>query len=1339
MFLSVRKKHWLLLTFAFVLALCFVCISGVKMRKEAIEAAANNASILVQSLAAQQEQVVIGIRQTLRTISFLPELKNLDANACNELFRKLHDANPSYTNINSVTPDGTIFAASAPFDNINLSDRKHFQNALKTLDLSPGEYIVGRVSKVSSINYTFPVINDKVPVAFVTIGFNLEAFSSFIKKVKLPEGYVFTILDGAGVRLYREPEHPLTYPGTGVREEIFAKISGNVDHGTFETTSDDGVKRLYAFRQLRLRDDMAPYMYMLIGIPTNMIIQKANTALAMNLAILAIAAAISFFLVWFFGKPLARLSAAAQRIGKEDLAVRTSLPYTPDDVGQLAKSFDDMASMLEIRSLESRNAEEALRESESKYRNLVETTGTGYLIIDPEGQVLDANVEYARLSGNKSVSEILGRNIEEWTAPHDRERNREELKRCVAGSPIRNFEIDYAHSGGGILPVEINGTLSNAAEGTVIICLIKDITERRRTEAELQNAYDGMESMVARRTAELSSANEQLRSEIETRKKVEAALRESENRFGSLFEGHRATMLLLDPVSGAILDVNEAAVEFYGFSKAELCTMNISQINLLPAEQIAEARLRIAERKASSFIFPHRLRSGEIRTVEVYSSPIELGGRMVLFSIIHDITERKRAVDELAQTNEYLENIFENSPDGIGIVDKHGIFIKWNKVAADQYGYTFEELGGRSAFDFYADKGELDSMLTELRRLGTAKKHEIRMKKKDGSIAAFEISISLLRGNENEIIGSVCVARDLSDIKKTLNALEASHEQLQQEIAVRLHAEMALRESRRELENIIDFLPDATFVINSQRKVIAWNKAIEELTGIKAEDMLGKGDHEYSLPFYGERRPVLVDLALEFDEKIKAKYLQVERKGEALIAHVYTPGLQKGGRSPFLVATARVLRGSDGSIVGAIESLRDFTAIKDTQDELRRTNVEMAQLVASIPSFLIGLTPERRITRWNRAAEKVFGIAGDKVLGMPIDECGIQWNSKKISEAIDLCRTGNTAISLDDIRFLRTDEKEGFLGITVSAIKGAQEGLPGILLLGNETTQQKILESQLLQAQKLESIGQLAAGIAHEINTPAQYVGDNVRFLLEAYEDLEPIHALYDQLLSNLRGENPTEDLVRTIETAVEQADLGYLRQEVPKAARQSLEGIERISRIVRAMKDFSHPGTDVKTDIDLNKAIESTITVARNEWKYVAEMVTDFDPALPFVPCLPAEINQVVLNIIINASHAVSDALKRSGSETKGTISISTSALGDNAEIRICDTGTGIPENIRSKIFDPFFTTKEVGRGTGQGLAISRSVVVDKHGGTITFDSEIGKGTCFIIRLPLNQKGSEK
>ena len=178
------------------------------------------------------------------------------------------------------------------------------------------------------------------------------------------------------------------------------------------------------------------------------------------------------------------------------------------------------------------------------------------------------------------------------------------------------------------------------------------------------------------------------------------------------------------------------------------------------------------------------------------------------------------------------------------------------------------------------------------------------------------------------------------------------------------------------------------------------------------------------------------------------------------------------------------------------------------------------------------------------------------------------------------------------------------------------------------------------------------------------------------------------------------------------------------------------MSKIVGAMKDFSHPGGEELEAVDLNKTIESTITVARNEWKYVAEMVTKFDPALPPVPCLVGEFNQVVLNIVINASHAIADVVSKNTGE-KGTITVTTRQDGDWAEVRIRDTGTGIPEKHRSKVFDYFFTTKEVGKGTGQGLSIAYAVITEKHGGAITLESEMGKGTTFIIRLPIEPESA--
>ena len=280
------------------------------------------------------------------------------------------------------------------------------------------------------------------------------------------------------------------------------------------------------------------------------------------------------------------------------------------------------------------------------------------------------------------------------------------------------------------------------------------------------------------------------------------------------------------------------------------------------------------------------------------------------------------------------------------------------------------------------------------------------------------------------------------------------------------------------------------------------------------------------------------------------------------------------------------------------------------------------------------------------------------------------------------------------------------------------------------------MEIQLRQAQKLESIGQLAAGIAHEINTPTQYIGDNTRFVQDAFGDLNPLLSQFARLLEAVKAGAVPPALVAEVEAAAAAADVDYLSAEIPKAIQQTLDGNERVAKIVRAMKEFSHPGTEDKTPIDLNHAIESTLTVARNEWKYVAEVVTEFDAELPAVPCLPGEFNQVILNLIVNAAHAIADVVG-DGAKGKGTITVSTRRCGERVEVRIGDTGTGIPEKARDRVFDPFFTTKPVGKGTGQGLAIARSVIVDKHGGTISFETETGRGTTFIIHLPTTDKAA--
>jgi signal transduction histidine kinase len=279
-----------------------------------------------------------------------------------------------------------------------------------------------------------------------------------------------------------------------------------------------------------------------------------------------------------------------------------------------------------------------------------------------------------------------------------------------------------------------------------------------------------------------------------------------------------------------------------------------------------------------------------------------------------------------------------------------------------------------------------------------------------------------------------------------------------------------------------------------------------------------------------------------------------------------------------------------------------------------------------------------------------------------------------------------------------------------------------------EDQKRMVLELELRQAQRLESIGTLAAGVAHEINSPAQFINDNLHFLKDSVKSL----GHYTQDCRKVASEN--EDLTAR-QQAVNRFDLQYdtdfLLNEIPQAIAQSLEGIDQIRQIVSAMKDFSHMGQGERASAYLHDAIENAITISRNEWKSVAEVKLDFCENLPLVPCFIGEIKQVILNLIVNAAHSIEDAIQEHLLD-KGKITIRTHHDDAFAYIDITDTGTGIPEKNHTRIFDHFFTTKEVGRGTGQGLAMAYQTITEKHGGKISFDTAINVGTTFHIKLPL-------
>ena len=410
------------------------------------------------------------------------------------------------------------------------------------------------------------------------------------------------------------------------------------------------------------------------------------------------------------------------------------------------------------------------------------------------------------------------------------------------------------------------------------------------------------------------------------------------------------------------------------------------------------------------------------------------------------------------------------------------------------------------------------------------------------------------------------------------------------------------------------------------------------------------------------------------------------------------------------------------------------TELKAGRPDAQRALRETEQLLDTLPAILVGLSHSLRVTRWNQMAGKVFGAAAAQTCGKLLEEAGIHWDWDRVRRGIRACREEGVSIRVDDVPFVRTNGKDGVLGLTIHPLTRDGDVFLGFTIIGADITERKNLEKQLAQAQKLRSIGQLASGIAHEINTPTQYVSDNTRFLQDAFADLMDVVTQQAGLLQAARSGSVSPEVIRAVDESIRRADLDYLTHEIPLAISHTLEGIDRIAKIVRAMKDFAHPGREEKVPADLNKIIETTLTVARNEWKYVADLVTDFDRSLPEVSCHPGEINQVILNLVVNAAHAIEEQVKQ-GRMPKGVITVVTRRKDGWAEIQISDTGGGIPEAIRPRIFDPYFTTKEPGRGTGQGLAICHPVIVDKHGGRIFFESEVGRGTTFTINLPIDKQ----
>jgi len=512
-------------------------------------------------------------------------------------------------------------------------------------------------------------------------------------------------------------------------------------------------------------------------------------------------------------------------------------------------------------------------------------------------------------------------------------------------------------------------------------------------------------------------------------------------------------------------------------------------------------------------------------------------------------------------------------------------------------------------------------------------------------------------------------------------------------------------------ESFIQHFPGAWWVKSADGTYLYANRATEENLGVSAGGAVGKTDFDLFPP---EAARTL----REHDE-------QVLRTGADLEVFEQTPDFDGGIRSWFC---AKFLLP-----IGEQRCTAGF-GIRVTDDVTPKREVEgmLQQILDAITDMVLVKGPHSRLEWANQAFLSNYGMTNEQLKGI-IDAPFIEPDvtQQYVKDDLQVFSTG-VPLEIPEEPMVRHDGKVLTCHTVKSPIFDARGKVIKTVAVIRDTTERKRLELELRQAQKLESVGRLASGIAHEINTPIQFVGDQATFVRSALSDLLKLSQAYRSFVDKSeRGQVSAADIAAVREAEID-ADLEFVMANVPGALDSILEGTSRVANLVRSMKEFGHPDRGEKGPANLNRAIENTVTISANEVKYVADVELDLG-VLPEVSCYLGELNQVFLNLLVNAAQAIGDVVD--GSERRGKIKITTRHVGGDVVVSIADTGSEIPEALQPKIFDAFFTTKKVGQGTGQGLAIARMIVVEKHQGTLTFDTEVGVGSTFHVRIPVESR----
>jgi PAS domain S-box-containing protein len=690
-------------------------------------------------------------------------------------------------------------------------------------------------------------------------------------------------------------------------------------------------------------------------------------------------------------------------------------------------------------------------------------------------------------------------------------------------------------------------------------------------------------------------------------------------------------------------------------------------------------------------------------------------------------TNKELSLEIIARikSEQRLHRVIQGSPIPTFVIGKDHKILYWNRALEELSGINAYNLIGTSEHwrAFYnQERPCMVDLLVDGNRKGIHQWYSGKCIESNLIEGAYEATDFFpVLGKEGKWLR--CTALIIEDEKGDLvGAIETI-----EDITERKQAEDALKESQQQLADIINFLPDATLVIDNKGKVISWNKAIEDMTGVKAGEMLGKSNYEYAIPFYGIRRPILIDLVLQPKEETRERYRSLDWQGDVLIGEAYIENLR--GNTVYLLGTASPLYDTKGEIVGAIETIRDITARRQLEITLASEHDQLAAILDGIPIPGFMIDRNHTVVLWNRNNEIYTGASKDKMLGRKLDlsflfkdrtpptlaeivlEVADEDIMKKYgSKGVIKSDIFPGAIESVDTIFLNGEER--VMSIQAARIFNAQGEVIGAVQTAQDITERiriererEKLQSQLIQAQKMEAIGTLAGGIAHDFNNILTGIMGYSELCRKAVQDRPKVYHHLEQVLS---AAERAKDLVRQI--------LTFSRKTKQEKKPTALSPI--IKEVVKFMR------ASLPTTIEIKQEIADTTDVIMAD---------------------STQIHQVLVNLCTNAGHAMKEQggvleirLEEVVIKVNGRLEHPPIKRGPYLALTIRDTGQGItPDNIEH-IFEPYFTTKEKGAGTGLGLAVVHGIVKD-HGGDIRVYSEVGKGTIFRVYLPLMEKEAEE